>query len=217
MTVWFVTSGTSVMRSACWGVEPHQATQSQMDRWLAPLAAAREEAPDRVTEEARRLVESHLRDDCMCEEQSRKLPAEVATMVHLLNAVEHGDRVILAHGTGRQELMGHVLLVLLRELLEGRGATVELAGPYSWDPSDSDGFNAAIAAMWQDIQGLWHGPSMCFVFTGGYKAIGMCLAERVLRRGRLTHIYYLHEEQSQVIDIAFRERGQPAIVLPAGF
>lgn len=235
MTVWFVTTGTSLLTSSrCWVIDGDSAWQDmdseltwgkfrhafpqQAEQISITKAGFLDEGSWDRTQPAKtacHVVKEHVRPECLSVDRAKTLPAELATLVHLVGDIQALDRIVFLHGSGNQALQAHLLAKMTDRLLlehEKAGVVVELRGPYEWDPAKTEEFNDAVTAMWREIDRLWADSPARFVLTGGYKSLVMSLAQRIALSERGTHIYSLHEEQGEVIEILFPADGTPATV-----
>jgi hypothetical protein len=223
MTRFFVTTGTSVNTCRCWqGMEglwqARSLDQLVESRGVEALKQVREAGQERrarlvglgdtaLAEEAVQIAAGELATECWQQRDlTPALPAELATIRVMIRSTEmaRGDRISLIAGVSN--LAETWLLWGMLQYLQASGDTLiagigidKPLGPYQVDPTETAEMRAGVAALWQDANA--GDTAHHLVLTAGYKGMLIELTRLVSQQFDDYSVYYLYEEQNDVIVI----------------
>jgi hypothetical protein len=142
--------------------------------------------------------------------QPALLPAELATLSTVRRLFREGDQLFLLHGKNDNEKVAHLLKAILDAYVQAKllqAITIDLAGPFDWEPTQNPAFQFAMQDLWEAIiNRLPNDSPSAFILTGAYKAILMDLVVKICANQIQTTIYYLHEDGTEVIQTKIERR-----------
>jgi len=229
MTTYFVTVGMSLLTSSrCWaGLEdldclsPDQlrdpdtimrrANQFSIANTTRRGLVTNLTRADAYETQAKYAILDHLtRLKSSWESKPALLPAELATLRIVRRVFREGDQLFLLHGKNDNEKVAHLLKAILDAYVQAQrlpAITIDLAGPFDWEPTQNPAFQFAMQDLWEAIKNrLPNDSPSAFILTGAYKAILMDLAVKICANQIQTTIYYLHEDGTEVIQTKIERR-----------
>jgi hypothetical protein len=233
MTRWYVTTGVSIRAARCWNDNDLRAHDHVTNAKILALpnggnllhearkqwlAIDKEMGADAscLALTAASAVASRFRPEAWSSTRMNALPAELATLVLLRDRIQPDDEIHLLCGrTNYHDAL--VLVAMLKSLnetgaLTGKGGkvSVQLKGPYAWDPKDQNAFDNGMRLLWREIDL----PNSRFVLTAGFKAVLLWITNRLSLRVRTTDapvesipVFYRHEEGSDLIRLEVDPEG----------